>query len=144
MRERPMRAVRLPKVPANTKPAADAAVSDAGSAARLHLPSNLGENLPRADVPTQSAGERKMTEPKLRGRPPGATGRAKKQITLRLDKDIVERFRATGKGWQSRLVSALGWAERTEALCAEAEAHGKLIEQHLASAFPSVEHPAKS
>jgi uncharacterized protein (DUF4415 family) len=25
------------------------------------------------------------------------------QVTLRLDKDVVERFRATGAGWQSRI-----------------------------------------
>ncbi len=31
----------------------------------------------------------------------------KQQITLRLDKDIVDRFRATGPGWQSRINEAL-------------------------------------
>ncbi len=31
----------------------------------------------------------------------------KKQVTLRLDKDVVERFRATGAGWQSRINDAL-------------------------------------
>jgi uncharacterized protein (DUF4415 family) len=31
----------------------------------------------------------------------------KQQVTLRLDKDVVERFRATGAGWQSRINEAL-------------------------------------
>ena len=31
----------------------------------------------------------------------------KKQVTLRLDKDVVDRFRATGAGWQSRMNEAL-------------------------------------
>lgn len=39
------------------------------------------------------------------GRPPSAN--PKKQVTLRLDPDVVERFRATGKGWQSRINAEL-------------------------------------
>jgi uncharacterized protein (DUF4415 family) len=31
----------------------------------------------------------------------------KKQVTLRLDADLIEHFRATGKGWQSRINAAL-------------------------------------
>jgi len=31
----------------------------------------------------------------------------KQQVTLRLDRDVVERFRATGDGWQSRINEAL-------------------------------------
>lgn len=26
-----------------------------------------------------------------------------KQITIRLDSDVIDKFRATGKGWQSRI-----------------------------------------
>jgi uncharacterized protein (DUF4415 family) len=48
------------------------------------------------------------------GRPPSEN--PKKQITLRLDPDVIEGFRATGKGWQSRvnkaLREALGLASR--------------------------------
>ncbi|KPF71169.1 hypothetical protein IP69_07665 [Bosea sp. AAP35] len=40
-----------------------------------------------------------------RGRPKVAT--PKQQITLRLDADIIERFRATGPGWQARINEAL-------------------------------------
>lgn len=31
----------------------------------------------------------------------------KKQVTLRLDADLIDRFRATSKGWQSRINAAL-------------------------------------
>ena len=36
-----------------------------------------------------------------RGRP--ALDNPKKQVTLRLDSDVVARFRADGPGWQSRI-----------------------------------------
>ena len=39
------------------------------------------------------------------GRPP--VENPKKQVTLRLDPEIVEKFRATGKGWQSRINAEL-------------------------------------
>ncbi|MET0181144.1 MAG: BrnA antitoxin family protein [Novosphingobium sp.] len=39
------------------------------------------------------------------GRPPSEN--PKRQITLRLDPDVIERFRATGKGWQSRINAEL-------------------------------------
>ncbi len=31
----------------------------------------------------------------------------KEQVTLRLDRDVVERFRATGAGWQKRINDVL-------------------------------------
>ncbi len=31
----------------------------------------------------------------------------KKQVTLRLDPDVIEKFRATGKGWQTRINAEL-------------------------------------
>jgi len=31
----------------------------------------------------------------------------KVQVTLRLDRDVIERFRKTGKGWQTRINEAL-------------------------------------
>lgn len=31
----------------------------------------------------------------------------KERVTIRLSRDIVERFRATGEGWQTRLDAAL-------------------------------------
>ncbi len=42
----------------------------------------------------------------VRGRPP-LGDRAKQQVTLRLDPDVVERFRAGGPGWQGRINAAL-------------------------------------
>ena len=39
-----------------------------------------------------------------RGRPPGS---AKSLVSLRLDKAVVDRFRADGPGWQSRINDAL-------------------------------------
>ncbi|MEO6718577.1 MAG: BrnA antitoxin family protein [Novosphingobium sp.] len=43
-----------------------------------------------------------LTKP---GRPPSAN--PKHQVTLRLDPDVLEKFRATGKGWQSRINAEL-------------------------------------
>lgn len=40
-----------------------------------------------------------------RGRPPLAT--PKRQVTLRLDGEVVDRFRAAGPGWQGRINAAL-------------------------------------
>ena len=39
-----------------------------------------------------------------RGRPLGSN---KQQVSLRIDKDILERFRATGPGWQTRINETL-------------------------------------
>ena len=45
-----------------------------------------------------------------RGRPP--TGVTKERITIRLSRDVVEAFRATGQGWQTRMDKALKeWLE---------------------------------
>ncbi len=41
----------------------------------------------------------------MRGRPPG-TGQ-KKSTTIRFDNDILDSFKSTGKGWQSRMNAAL-------------------------------------
>jgi uncharacterized protein (DUF4415 family) len=48
-----------------------------------------------------------------RGRPAGS---AKTQIALRVDNDTLAAFRATGKGWQSRMKTALReWLKGREA-----------------------------
>lgn len=41
---------------------------------------------------------------KKRGRP---TGSQKEKISLRLDKAVLDAFRASGKGWQSRINQVL-------------------------------------
>jgi uncharacterized protein (DUF4415 family) len=42
---------------------------------------------------------------KALGRPP--SDNPKQAVSLRLDRDIVEHFKATGPGWQSRINAAL-------------------------------------
>jgi uncharacterized protein (DUF4415 family) len=42
---------------------------------------------------------------KLRGRPKAAV--TKERITIRLSQDVVERFRSSGDGWQTRVDAAL-------------------------------------
>jgi uncharacterized protein (DUF4415 family) len=39
-----------------------------------------------------------------RGRPPGSS---KRLVSLRLDREVIDHFRAGGPGWQSRLNEAL-------------------------------------
>lgn len=49
--------------------------------------------------------ERALTARRRRlGRPTGTT---KDQVSLRIDRDVLERFRAGGPGWQSRMNAAL-------------------------------------
>lgn len=42
---------------------------------------------------------------KLRGRPKADV--TKERISIRLSRDVVEQFRASGQGWQTRIDSAL-------------------------------------
>jgi len=42
---------------------------------------------------------------RARGRPP--LDRPKKQISIRLDQDVIDKFKATGKGWQARINAVL-------------------------------------
>lgn len=41
---------------------------------------------------------------RTRGRPPGS---AKTSTTVRFDSDVIAAFRATGRGWQTRMNAAL-------------------------------------
>lgn len=41
------------------------------------------------------------------GRPRGTTTSNKAQVTLRLDRDVIEKFKAGGPGWQSRINEVL-------------------------------------
>ena len=45
-----------------------------------------------------------------RGRPKSEM--TKQQVTLRIDRDVLDKFRATGAGWQSRINKALRKAAR--------------------------------
>jgi uncharacterized protein (DUF4415 family) len=49
--------------------------------------------------------ERGWEMPKPVGRPP--VENPKRQVTLRLDAEIVDAFKAGGKGWQTRINDAL-------------------------------------
>lgn len=42
-----------------------------------------------------------------RGRPEGSLSSRKTQVALRIDNDTLERFKAEGPGWQSRMNEAL-------------------------------------
>ena len=66
------------------------------------------ETEPDDDIPDLSTPYwvEKFAAAKLeRGRPKAAV--TKTPITLRLDPDVLASFRATGKGWQSRMNEAL-------------------------------------
>ena len=87
----------------------------------------LGSNLARVDATTDDEIARHMAEddaPELTdeqldeaelfegdrfvrrvGRPKGSG--TKELVTLRIDRDVLERFRASGPGWQTRLNDAL-------------------------------------
>ena len=50
--------------------------------------------------------ELEQVRPQLRrGRPPGSG--SKTQVTLRMDSAVLEAFRATGAGWQTRINEVL-------------------------------------
>lgn len=48
--------------------------------------------------------ERALESRRKRGRPAGHT---KEQVSLRIDKDVLAKFKATGEGWQTRINEAL-------------------------------------
>jgi uncharacterized protein (DUF4415 family) len=58
------------------------------------IPELTDEDFARGDI---TIGGKLVSKGRPRSKSP------KQQITLRLDKDVVERFRATGPGWQSRI-----------------------------------------
>lgn len=58
--------------------------------------------------------EWEKVKPQLRrGRPPGSGTKA--QVTLRLDVDVLETFKASGEGWQTRINEVLRSWVRTRA-----------------------------
>jgi uncharacterized protein (DUF4415 family) len=62
------------------------------------LPEITDDMLARAEL---RIGERVIR----RGRPPSAA--PKQAVKLRLDPDVLAHFRATGRGWQTRINAAL-------------------------------------
>jgi uncharacterized protein (DUF4415 family) len=65
-------------------------------------PTLTAEHFERADL---YEGDRLVR----RGRPP--SNDRKQLISLRLDQDVIEKFRATGPGWQTRINDALRQAK---------------------------------
>lgn len=58
---------------------------------------------PASELPPEMLAAFPNTKP--RGdRPPGSN---KQSVSIRLDKDVLAKFRATGPGWQSRINEAL-------------------------------------
>lgn len=58
-----------------------------------------------ADPDTHEVSHAEFTLMRRPGRPLGSG--TKTQITLRIDTDIVEKFKATGDGWQTRINEVL-------------------------------------
>jgi uncharacterized protein (DUF4415 family) len=58
-----------------------------------------------ADPDTYEVSATEFKQMRRPGRPVGSG--LKTQITLRLDTDLVETFKATGDGWQTRINAAL-------------------------------------
>ena len=57
---------------------------------------------------TEGAVERGLSERRVRRRERGAQkAPTKQQVTLRLDPDVLAKFKAAGPGWQSRINEAL-------------------------------------
>lgn len=55
-----------------------------------------------------------MTAPKPARRPVGRPPTGKVVVTIRLDPDVVEKFRATGPGWHARLNDVLKKAKEAK------------------------------
>ena len=79
------------------------------SGRRVELPSDEEEAAINAgiaaDPDTYELSDAEFSQLKRLGRPPAAV--TKERITIRLSLDVVERFRATGPGWQTRVDAAL-------------------------------------
>ncbi len=58
-----------------------------------------------ADPDTYEVSSTEFNQMRRPGRPVGSG--AKTQITLRLDTDLIDTFKATGDGWQTRINAAL-------------------------------------
>lgn len=66
-----------------------------------------------ADPDTYELGAQEFAQLRRPGRPLGSG--VKTQVTLRLDTEVVEKFKASGDGWQTRINEALKSWTRTHA-----------------------------
>ena len=82
----------------------------------LHLPDDFDENPEWTDEtsararPANEVHPPHVVEALVRRRGPQVAPK-KKPTTIRLDPDVLEKFRATGPGWQSRMNEALRQAK---------------------------------
>lgn len=60
-----------------------------------------------AKGPEELPAELAAAFPKTKRAPGRPRGSAKEAVSIRLDRDVVAKFRATGPGWQSRINEAL-------------------------------------
>ena len=65
----------------------------------------LASMRPAREVLPESFFKNVERERKLGGRP--RLEHPKKQVTLRLDQDVIDKFKSDGEGWQSRMNDAL-------------------------------------
>lgn len=65
----------------------------------------LASMRPAREVLPESFFKNVERERKLGGRP--RLEHPKKQVTLRLDQDVIDKFKSDGQGWQSRINDAL-------------------------------------
>lgn len=71
----------------------------------VDAPEATGEELAQAKSFAETFPHLAESIKRGRGRPPVETPR--QQISLRLDPDVIAKFKATGRGWQSRINEAL-------------------------------------
>jgi uncharacterized protein (DUF4415 family) len=81
------------------------------------IPAEPDDELPEVtkadlDRATLSVGGVPIWGPGKRGRPPGSG--KKSPVHVRLDKEVLNHFRATGRGWQTRLNDVLRRAVESE------------------------------
>ena len=70
---------------------------------------NKGDLKPFTSLP-------KSLQTKLRGRP--KAGVTKQSITIRLSPEVMQSFRASGAGWQTRMDAALkDWLKANKVIC---------------------------
>jgi uncharacterized protein (DUF4415 family) len=90
-----------------------AASTDEQNAALIAAADSDPDNPPLSDEQLRRMRPAYQVRPELaaralrreRGRP--RAEKPKQQVTLRIDRDVIEKFRATGQGWQSRINEAL-------------------------------------
>ncbi len=96
-------AIKLkPRLPSPSIKELAEASKDAAKAYNKHTSGDLAKAVSNL---TEAAA--KMPLPSLGSRPRGRPSSGKDIVTIRLDADVVSKFKATGKGWQARINDAL-------------------------------------